>query len=77
MSREDDLLALIADVVKTGRDEVKPDEKLVDSLEIDSTEMVELLTVIEKKFGVSIEEGSMTNQNTPREILAVIEGLLK
>ena len=29
--------------------EIKPDEKLVDSLELDSTEMVELLTVIEKK----------------------------
>jgi acyl carrier protein len=49
------------------------DEKLSDSLGVDSTEMVNVILSLEKKFGVHINDKQITKFSSLRDIIAVIE----
>lgn len=76
MPREDEVMDVLAGVVKMGRHEIKMDEKLSISLGVDSTEMVELVVALEKKLGLDIPDGELSHENTPREIVSAIEAHL-
>lgn len=73
MSLGDDILDLICTTFDVKKEELKPNTTLYDSLGVDSTEMVELRVAINKKFGVNIEQGEITNKHTPSNIIEVIE----
>jgi acyl carrier protein len=73
MSVEQDVLALMLETLSVQPEEIAMDERLCDSLGVDSTEMVELVIVLEKKFGIAIEDEQITKFSSPREIIALME----
>ena len=73
MSVEQDVLELMVQTLSIQPEEMKMDERLCDSLGVDSTEMVEVVIVLEKKFGITIEDTEITKFSSPREIIALME----
>ena len=72
MSVEEEVQEIIIKTLKILPTELKIEERLYDSLGVDSTEMVELVIAFEKKFGIVIEEKRITKFSSPREIIAII-----
>ena len=72
MSVEQEVEEIIVKTLKILPAELKIEERLYDSLGVDSTEMVELLIALEKKFGVVIEEKLITKFSSPREIITIM-----
>jgi acyl carrier protein len=72
MSVEQDVLALMVQTLSVQPEEIEMDERLCDSLGVDSTEMVELVIVLERKFGITIEDKQITKFSSPREIITLM-----
>jgi acyl carrier protein len=72
MSVEQEVQEIIIKTLKILPAELKKEERLYDSLGVDSTEMVELVIALEKKFGVVIEEKRITKFSSPQEIIAIM-----
>jgi acyl carrier protein len=72
MSVEQEVEEIIVKTLKILPAELKIEERLYDSLGVDSTEMVELVIALEKKFGVVIEEKRITKFSSPQEIIAIM-----
>ena len=74
-----DLCAAIESLVEAlhprlrGRVKVEMDTTLDRDLGLDSLSRIELLTRIERKFGVSLSEGDMAAAETPRDILRALQ----
>ena len=73
MGLKEEVLNLICNTLEVAKGEVKDNQKLYDSLGVDSTEMVELIVTLNKNFGIKIETNEITKFSTPEEIVAVIE----
>ena len=73
MSVEQDVLELMIQTLRVQPEEIEMDERLCDSLGVDSTEMVEVVIALEKKFGIIIEDTQITKFSSPREIIALME----
>lgn len=63
----------IAVTLSVNVDEVSANEKLCDSLGVDSTEMVNIILSLEKQFGIHIDDKVITKRSTPKEIASFIE----
>ncbi len=74
MAVEEDVQEVIVQTLSVKPEEIKVDEKLYDSLGVDSTEIVDLRVALEKKFSVKIDAKEITKFSTPRDIAALIEG---
>jgi acyl carrier protein len=68
-----EIINAIADILDVEAKDVTAEEKLYDSIGVDSTEMVELCVALGKKFGVKIAASEISKFSTPLEIAAVIE----
>ncbi|MFQ5680978.1 MAG: acyl carrier protein [Candidatus Omnitrophota bacterium] len=53
--------------------EIKPAEKLYDSLGVDSTEMVELVIALSKAFDIKLTAKEITKFNSIDEIVEIIK----
>ncbi|MBU4310137.1 acyl carrier protein [bacterium] len=73
MSVEEEVKEVIVQTLSVKPEEVKVEEKLSDSLGVDSTEMVDLTVALEKKFGVKIDAKEITKSSSPQEIVTLIE----
>ncbi|MBU4560881.1 acyl carrier protein [bacterium] len=73
MSVEEEVKEAIVQTLSVKPEEVKVEEKLSDSLGVDSTEMVDLTVALEKKFGVKIDAKEITKSSSPQEIVTLIE----
>ncbi len=73
MSLKEEIINLIAETLDVGKDELKDDQSLYDSIGVDSTEMVELRVVIKKKLGVELEQGEITNKHSLNQIVATVQ----
>jgi acyl carrier protein len=73
MSVEEDVKEVIVQTLSVKPEEVKMEEKLSDSLGVDSTEMVDLTVALEKKLGVKIDAKEITKSSSPKEIVTLIE----
>jgi acyl carrier protein len=73
MSAEQGVREIIAETLSVEPKEIKMDEKLNDSLGVDSTEMVNVILALEKKFGVRIDDKQITKKSSVRDIITVIE----
>ena len=73
MSVEEGVRELIIEILSVQPQEIKMDEKLSDSLGVDSTEMVNVILALEKKFGVRIGDKQITKFSSVRDIITVIE----
>ncbi len=73
MALKEEVVNAIADILDVKADELADNEKLYDSIGVDSTEMVELCVSLGKRFGVKIATNEITKSSTPLEITALIE----
>lgn len=73
MGLKEDIQDLICNALDVGKDEVVLDKKLYDSIGIDSTEVVELVVSLNKKYGIRIEPNEVTKFSTPDDIASVVE----
>jgi acyl carrier protein len=73
MSAEQGVREIIVETLSVQPEEIKMDEKLSDSLGVDSTEMVNVILALEKKFGVRIDDKQITKNSSVRDIITVIE----
>lgn len=73
MSLEQDVQEVIVQTLSVKAEEVKSDQKLYDSLGVDSTEMVDLRVALEKKFGIKIDAKQITKDSSPKDIISVVE----
>ena len=72
MGLQEEVLEVIAQTLDVKKEELKDDEKLYDSIGVDSTEMVEVAVSLGKHFGVKVETSEVTKFSTPLEIVDVI-----
>ena len=73
MSVEQKVKDIFKEVLDIPEDEIKPDEKMDESLGIDSTEMVELTVAIKKAFGLEMENQALNKGQTFNEMIAALK----
>jgi len=73
MGLREEIVDLICKALDVKAEEVKDDQTLYDSIGVDSTEMVELRVSINKNFGVNLEQGDITNKQTPNQIIEIVQ----
>lgn len=73
MSIKEEVLDLICQTLDVKKEEIKEGQKLYDSLGVDSTEMVELVVSLNKKFDIKLETNEVTKFSTPEEIVSTVE----
>ncbi|MCJ7546449.1 MAG: acyl carrier protein [Deltaproteobacteria bacterium] len=73
MSVDQGVRELIIEILSVQPEEIKMDEKLSDSLGVDSTEMVNVILALEKKFDLHIEDKQITKFSSLRDIITLIE----
>jgi acyl carrier protein len=59
-------------LLKVKPDELKDDVSLLDSISVDSTEMVEAVIALEKAFGTKLSPKEITKNSTINDIEAII-----
>jgi len=64
---------VLVNLLKVKIEELKDEATLVDSIGVDSTEMVELVIALEKSFGVKLSPKEITKNSTINDIVSNIE----
>jgi acyl carrier protein len=64
---------VLANLLKVKIEELKDESTLVDSIGVDSTEMVESVIALEKSFGVKLTPQEITKNSTINDIVSNIE----
>ena len=67
---------VLSNLLKVKVEELKDDVSLIDSIGVDSTEMVESVIALEKAFGTKFSPKEITKFSTINEIDVVIQSKL-
>jgi len=67
---------VLSNLLKVKIEELKDGSTLIDSIGVDSTEMVESVIALEKSFGVKLSPKEITKNSTINDITANIESKL-
>jgi acyl carrier protein len=67
---------VLANLLKVKIEELKDDSTLIDSIGVDSTEMVESVIALEKSFGVKLSPKEITKNSTINDIAINIQSKL-
>jgi len=70
---KEEVIGIISKTLDIEEAEIKEDQKLYDSIGVDSTEMVELVVAFNKNLGIRIETNEITKFSTINEIVDLIE----
>ena len=73
MAFKDEVIGFICDTLDVDAEDLKEDQKMYDSIGVDSTEVVELVVALKKKFDIVLETDEVTKFSTPLEIMRLIE----
>ena len=73
MAVEQAIKQVFQKVLDVKPDEIEPNEKLDESLDVDSTEMVEIAVGIKKALNVPIGDNELKKTHTFNEIVAIVE----
>lgn len=73
MALREEIIDLICKALDVKPEEIKDDQTLYDSIGVDSTEMVELRVSINKNLGVDLQQGDITNKQTPNQIIEIVQ----
>jgi len=73
---EKEIIAIIADVSGYDEEEIHPDSKLADDLEIDSIKAIEITVAIEKKFKISVRDEDVPKIATVNQAVELVNNLL-
>ena len=63
---------VLANLLKVKIEELKDEVSLIDSIGVDSTEMVESIIALEKSFGVKLSPKEITKNSTINDIVSNI-----
>jgi acyl carrier protein len=74
---EERLKDLLVKSLHLEPNEVTLEANLKNDLEMDSTEVVELIITLEKEFGIKIGDDEVTNKQTVGEITEILRNKLK
>lgn len=74
---EREVVSIIADVSGFDPEEIKPESKLADDLEIDSIKAIEIVVAIEKKYKISVRDEDVPKITTVHETTELISRLLQ
>ncbi|GCE49779.1 acyl carrier protein [Thermosporothrix hazakensis] len=55
------------------RQEITPEATLLDDLSVDSTELIELITILEKQMDIQLDEKQLKNVHTVAELVSFVE----
>ena len=72
MSIEQHVKEVIAEVLDTDAKTLPMNTPLIESLNMDSTEVVDLRVSLEKKFNTLFVKGTFANTQTPSDIAEII-----
>jgi acyl carrier protein len=67
---------VLSNLLKVKIEELKDEATLIDSIGVDSTEMVESVIALEKSFGVKLSPKEITKNSTINDIAANIQSKL-
>ena len=67
---------VLANLLKVKIEELKDESTLIDSIGVDSTEMVESVIALEKSFGVKLSPKEITKNSTVNDIVNNIQSKL-
>lgn len=70
---ESKLKGILKKVLDIKESEIVPGARLVDSLGIDSTEMVEISVAIKKELGVPLKDNELKKTHTFNEIVGILK----
>ena len=73
---EQEIIDTIAEESGIDRDEIKPDSDLY-SFGIDSLSALEILTVLEEKYNIIIQDNNLKNINSVTEIIRLVSSELE
>ena len=68
---------VLVKLLKVKPDELQDNVKLIDSIGVDSTEMVEAVIALEKAFSIKLSPKEVTKFSTPEDIAKNIESKVK
>ncbi|MEU1872727.1 acyl carrier protein [Streptomyces ambofaciens] len=72
-AHQDRLFALVSEKLGVAPEELDTTSTF-DHLDLDSLALIELSVIVQKEFGVQIDETALTSENTFADILAEIDG---
>jgi len=73
VSVEDTVKKVFNQVLDVSEDEIKVDEKLDESLGVDSTEMVEISVGLKKELGLDIGDNELKKTHSFNEIVGILK----
>jgi len=74
VSIEDKVTKFLDEALDIKPEEIQPDEKIDESLGIDSTEMVEISVGLKKIFNVDIKDNELKKTHSFNEIVEILKG---
>ena len=74
---EQEIRALIAEIVEMDEDKITPDANLVEDLGMDSMMALEILASVEKKYKIKIDEEYLTKLTSLKQIIEVAKSILE
>ncbi len=73
MAVEDTVREILNTVLDVKPEEIQPDAKLEESLEVDSTEMVEISVGIKKALNVKLADNELKKSHSFNEIVDILK----
>lgn len=73
MSLEDKVKAIFKKVLDIKPEEIKPAERLNESLGIDSTELIEISVGLKKELGVPLADNEIKKTNSFNDIISILK----
>lgn len=73
MAVEDTVKEIFNKVLDVSSEEIQPDAKLEESLEVDSTEMVEISVGIKKALNIDLADNELKKSHSFNEIVKILE----
>ncbi len=74
MPVEEKIKAIFKKVLDVEPNEIQPDKTLVQSLGIDSTELVEISVGIKKTLNVPLGDGELKKTHTFNQVVEIVKG---
>ncbi len=72
-AKKDKLYSIISRIKNISTDKIKPNSELYYDLKLSSIDRIELISAIEQEFNIDIEEDSITNKTTVKQLKNIIE----
>ena len=74
---EKEIRSIISDISGYDEEEIKPETKLTDELEIDSIKAIEITVAIEKKYKISVRDEDVPKIVTLSDAVKLVNNLLQ